>query len=511
MAISTGILPVSPLTSSPAAGYPARGRDATSYRLHARPLGATPAQEQGLRALEHWEAMRGQVLVNVPVMAMGTFPGSLRLGQMLDRAELTVSEFFFALDEGLEHGFAIPADDIVDLTIVPDPAGHMRALRIRYVADHADGCIQAFTIATTGFRRVARFKSILRLAAAADIAVTAFDPETMRPRSLAITWAHVRRFSSELMVWSGTACGPVGGWLASTRAECRVWMTTHSFFWCDVAGNGVNRLPIADILDVTMDIGAETPVVAIALRDAEGCRQEVLFGFDRREFGAHAEATCRSLVSALAQVGVAVRTEAPAFAPWLPGQSAELPTRLPTPAHRVRPEKPQPTDAGLTAIPHEVMAWLEAAEDTPAPDATLAAMTIVAGAIEEGDTGSAIAITPEQTEDAPAISDDPWARMDAFEAECLTAIRAYEAHAEVATTEQAVGLQEALAGLATLIEAGQIDLLDANARAQRLRGLAACRTSLRLLAQHQKAGIRSRSAILTERRAVLERVETLVS
>ncbi|MGB3327501.1 MAG: hypothetical protein WBA46_01020, partial [Thermomicrobiales bacterium] len=294
MAISTGILPASP-RQVPAAptGLPVRGRDLDGVRPATRPLGATLAQEQSLRALQRWEAIRGQVLVRVPVIVVGAFPGSLAQEQMLERADLTVSEFYFAIDEGTEHGFAIPADDIVDLTIVPDPAGNMRALRIRYVADHADGCIQAFTIATTGFRRVSRFKTILRLAAAADIQVEAFDPGASRARSLAITWAHVRRFSNELMVWSGTASGPVGGWLASARAECRVWMTTHSFFWCDVAGEGVNRLPVADILDATMDLGAATPVVALALRDAEGCRQEIFFGFDRREFGDRAESTCR--------------------------------------------------------------------------------------------------------------------------------------------------------------------------------------------------------------------------
>ncbi|MGC4105612.1 MAG: hypothetical protein QM753_04545 [Thermomicrobiales bacterium] len=507
MAISTGAMPISPLATGP------RGRDLRPQAAaRPRPLGVTPAQEQELRALEQWEAIRGQILVSVPVVVVGTFPGSLRQEQVLERAELTVSEFFFAVDEGREHGFAIPADDIVDLTIVPDPAGHMRALRIRYVADHTSGCVQAFTIATTGFRRVARFKTILRLAAAADIDVIAFDPLDMRPRSLAITWAHVRRFSSELMVWSGTACGPVGGWLASARAECRVWMTTHSFFWCDVAGQGVNRLPVADMLDVTMDLGAETPVLAIALRDGEGYRQEILFGFDRREFGERAESTCRSLMEALKGAGVSTRTEPSALAPWLPGQIADLPARPAVPGRRARRPAPETNTtpapvATNDAMPAEVVAWLDMAEGTR-PIATVAsddhAMTEVAVAT------SAIVPVQDALDDIPAMPTDPWEQMTVFERDCLADIRALEAHAE-ARTEHVITLQDALAALATLIERGEIELLDAHAHAQRMRGLAECRSSLRTLAQQQRAGIRSRSSILTERRSVLARVEALAA
>jgi len=493
----------------------------------------TPGQERELRALEQWEAMRGQVLVRVPVMAVGAFPGSLRQGQMLERAELTVSEFFFAIDEGTEHGFAIPADDIVDLTIVPDPAGHMRALRIRYVADHETGCVQAFTIATAGFRRVARFKAILRLAAAADIAVAAFDPVEVRPRSLAITWAHVRRFSTELMVWSGTACGPVGGWLASARAECRVWMTTHSFFWCDVAGEGVNRLPVADILDVAMDLGAETPVAAIALRDAEGCRQEILFGFDRREFGERAETTCRSLVEALKEYGVAARTEPTPFAPWLPDHlvagALPLPARRPV-ARQSRPAAAPPPSVmpATTApgtMPAEVMAWLDEADPSTfsASDAA-GSGTVPAGdratdgdPAEEGGAGHTVTVpdaapAAESEAAAPSVV-DPWAEMEAFERACLAEIRVLEANGPDAVHGHGHtgGLQEALAALATLIERGEIELIDADARGRRMRGLAECRASLRALAQQQAAGIRSRSAILTERRSVLARVETFVA
>ncbi|MGN6031572.1 MAG: hypothetical protein ACTHQE_07885 [Thermomicrobiales bacterium] len=512
MAISTGTLPISP--RSPAVAPAPRGRD-LPVRPRPRPLGVTPAQEQELRALERWEAMRGQVLVSVPVMAVGAFPGSLRQGQMLDRTDLTVTEFFFALGEGTDHGFAIPADDIVDLTIVPDPAGHMRALRIRYVADHESGCIQAFTVSTAGFRRVARFKTILRLAAAADIAVAAWDPAEIRPRSLAITWAHVRRFSNELMVWSGTACGPVGGWLASARAECRVWMTTHSFFWCDVAGEGVNRLPVADILDVTMDLGAETPVLAIALRDAEGCRQEILFGFDRREFGDRAEATCRSLVESLKEYGVAERTEPVPFAPWLPGQAVDWPTGEPAPMRRTRPMKaqPSPTPELQEAIPDEVMAWLAQVDGTMpiAAGTTATTIGIAEGALKVVPDTTGTPVLAEAVEAAPTAPATPWERMAAFERACLAEIRALEAQDVAPVPLHVPGLQDALAALSTLIESGEIELLDADTRARRMRGLAECRAALRTLCHQQEAGIRSRSAILTERRAVLARVETLLS
>lgn len=86
MAISTGTVPVSPI------------RDRIVSRQ--RPLGATLAQEEQLHATQAWETARGVVLVRVPVTVVGAFPGSLRRIQLIERAELTVSEFFFTIAEG---------------------------------------------------------------------------------------------------------------------------------------------------------------------------------------------------------------------------------------------------------------------------------------------------------------------------------------------------------------------------------------------------------------------------
>lgn len=496
MAISTGIVPVSP---------PMRDRIVPRQR----PLGATLAQEQQLQALREWEAMRGAVLVRVPVTIIGAFPGSLRRSQLIERAELTVSEFFFTFAEGTAEGFAIAVDDIVDLTIVPDPDGHMRALRMRYVAEQETGCIQTFTIAATGFRRIAKFKSILSLAAAADIVVTAHDPAANRPRSLAISWPHVRRFSNELMVWSGTACGPVGGWLASARADCRVWMTTHSFFWCDVAGNGVNRVPVGDMLDVTLDLDSDTPVLAIAIRDGDGCRQDLLFGFDRREYGDAAEDACRSLADALHLHGVVLRNEPAPVVPWRPGYRLPRPhhnTPLMRPHHRLTPSPrlDTPVDASVT-LPDEVLAWLDQFDperlfgsDDPAPDDVVDWENQAAG--EDAEDGIPV--------DEPVVL-TPWQRMQAWEDACIEAVRALESGAPAPglTTD---ALAPALAALATLIEHGEIDILDADTRARRMHDLAACRDALLALAQQQAAGIRSRSAILTERRSILARFATLI-
>ncbi|MGB3329999.1 MAG: hypothetical protein WBA46_13640, partial [Thermomicrobiales bacterium] len=220
----------------------------------------------------------------------------------------------------------------------------------------------------------------------------------------------------------------------------------------------------------------------------------------------------RSLVAALHEYGVATRIAPRAFAPWLPGHLHEMPTGAGSAARTARLPLSQPAPAAAAppadVLSLEVMAWLAMVDD-----ATDRVSSGDDGAIAASPSGAIDVPTDQEEIDAPPVpEDDPWAPMAAFEAACLAEIRSLEAGtATPAHPEGMPSLPDALAALSTLIDAGQIELLDANARAQRMRGLAECRTSLRTLAQQQEAGIRARSAILTERRGILARVASLAA
>lgn len=424
-------------------------------------------------ACGRWRAQRGRDLFRSPVEVVGAFPGAIGRGHRMRRSRLTITERYLVCDEGREGGFAIDVDDIVDVAIVPAPSAVMSALRIRYRDAHNEHLIRSFAFrlrgVTDALYGVRRIRSLARLFADAGIPVVD-DAIIQPPRRLALTWDAARRDSPELMVWSGKASAPVGGWMARDRVTCRVWLTGKSLFWCDPSGAGVNRIPLEDIVDISADPDADTPALAVALTDASDARQELLFGFGESRDRETNRRECQTLVNAFASRDVTIVEPGMPGTPWTARSSAMR----------------------SVAEPAAHVEMMDVADlERSLPD-------------DRDDAGD----TYRHSEEGGAAS------FTRFEATCLAEIAAInqqiidpgsssEISPEVENEISPPVLRDALDAIALHLADGSMEIEDADNRVRRLKLLADSRSKLRAIRQQQIVGLRAKSALLHERRAVM--------
>lgn len=436
---------------------------------------SSPLESAADIARGRWKSNRGREVFRSSVELVGAFPGAIGCGHRVRRARLTVTERYLICDEGSRGGFAIDVDDVVDVAIVPAPSRVMSALRIRYRGSGQESIIRSFVFCvhgmTTSLYGVRRVRSLATLFAAAGIPI-ADSTVAHQPRTLALTWDASRRHSPELMVWSGGASAPVGGWMNRDRMSCRVWLTEQSFFWCDPSGEGVNRTPVEDVLDISAHPEASTPALVVALLDGAGERQELLFSFDA---GRNAEASrreCQTLVNAFDSKDVAVIDPTAPHVPWRP---------LTTAIHLqgARPERIE-------------MQQVEQVKQ-----------------VEQGE--SSALVEPERIElSATVATDEPSACISEFEANCLAEIASI--NQQIINPIEAVesgdlalpaALSVALDAVAIQLADGSMEIGDADNQVRRLKLLSESRSKLRAIRHQQIAGLRAKSALVYERRAVM--------
>lgn len=424
-----------------------------------------------------WKSNRGHDVFRSSVELEGAFPGAIGCGHRVQRARLTVTERYLICDEGRRGGFAIDVDDVVDIAIVPAPSRVMSALRIRYRESEREDLVRSFVFCIRGLTNflygVRRVRSLARLFAIAGIPVTE-TPIERPPRRLALSWDAARLHSAELMVWSGEANAPVGGWMNRDRVSCRVWLTGQSLFWCDPGGEGVNRIPIEDILDVSAQPDAlppAAPAIVVSLLDGAGDRQELLFSFDA---GRNLEANrreCQTLVNAFDSRDVAVVDPTTPLKPWKPLSAA---IRL----QGARPERIEMLDG----------------EHFPEPG--------------PGERAHLTTVAPDEPSDC----------ISEFEANCL---------AEIATINQQIinpidaiepdesvlpaVLSVALNAVAIQLADGSMEIGDADNRVRRLKLLSESLTKLRAIRHQQVAGLRAKSVLVHERRAVMTSLSEILA
>jgi hypothetical protein len=403
----------------------------------------------------------------MPVECVGAFPDALAHGHHIRRGTLTINAESLAIDSGRGPHFSLSYDEIVAISLVPSSRRSIPAMHVRYREDSEYAQERGFTVAPRGPRtRIDgrhRLESTASLLASTDIPLTR-DARGTHPRSLALSWPDARGHASELMVWSGMATAPVGGWMARDRGVCKVWVTDRSFFWCDPAGTGVNRLPVDDILDITIDVEQRIPAVAIALADAAGDRQELLFSFERDRYGDDNRHECQTLIHALSSRDIPVRSYNGTRLDWHPFPDTPITATV-----------DDRRDDTLVAYEH--------------------------GAFDE--------------EGAPILD----TRVSSFEAGCLAEIAVLNQqilNPDLATSSpspepagQAI-LSDALDAVAAQIATGEITIADADGRVKRLYLLAESRSKLKAIREQQIRGIRSKSALLHQRTAVITSLDGLL-
>ncbi len=268
--------------------------------------GAVPAR---------WVMERGPARAAATVNALGGFPGALRWMNRIPSTSLIVTDEYLVVGEGTQEGFALPMQAILAAGVVrhsprsnPGVVVHFQdgpvvgsfALDIRGTARGRSGRLRAREIVDAlqenGVSRLARHH-------------VATSP------GLAISWEEARERADEPLVWSGIAHGSTGGWFGGRHSGCRMWLTAESLFWSCANGDGVNRLSLADVLEVRDGVGDR---VMVSLRNAAGHRFDLAFDL-AAEPGKDGRRQRLSFLNAIASFGVPVSAVRPPLAPWRRG------------------------------------------------------------------------------------------------------------------------------------------------------------------------------------------------
>lgn len=263
-----------------------------------------------------WVLERGSVRAEAPVDVLGGFPGSLGSLNRLQRTEVIATDRYLVIGEGSAGGFALPMADIRAVDLVRPSRQANPGLVIHY-QDGPD--IGTFAMNFRGLARGLsgrrRAEEVLRVLEDQGIPRMT-SSRAPGPQRLSLSWESARRHVAEPLLWSGQARASVGGWYGAVQRSCRVWLTEDSFLWCCSEGNGVNRLPLADIVEVRDGVADR---IRVAARDAAGHRYDLAFDFATGTSGVDPMRQRVQLLNALASRGVAISTAPAPLAPWRRG------------------------------------------------------------------------------------------------------------------------------------------------------------------------------------------------
>lgn len=268
--------------------------------------GAVPAR---------WVMERGPARAAATVNALGGFPGALRSMNRIRSASLIVTGEYLVVGEGTPEGFALPMQTILAAGVVR----HSSRSNPGVVVHFQDGpTVGAFALEIRGTARGRsgrlRAREIVDALQEHGVSQLARHEVPVSP-GLGISWDEARERADEPLVWSGMANGSTGGWFGGVHSGCRMWLTTESLFWSCANGEGVNRLPLADVLEMRDGVGDR---VMVSLRNAAGHRFDFAFEL-AAEPGKDGRRQRLSYLNAIASLGVPVSAVRSPLAPWRRG------------------------------------------------------------------------------------------------------------------------------------------------------------------------------------------------
>lgn len=264
---------------------------------------------------DRWVMERGPARAAATVNVLGGFPGALRSMNRLPSTSLIVTQDYLVVGEGTPEGFALPMQAVLAAGMVRYSSRSNPGVVVHFQDGPAIGSF-ALDIRGTARGRSGRLRAREILDALEATGVARFAGHQL-PRSpgLATSWHEARERGDEPLVWTGMATGSVGGWFGGAHSDCRMWLTTESLFWSYANGEGVNRLALADVLEVRDGVGDR---VMVTLRTAAGHRFDLAFDL-AAEPGKDGRRQRLSFLNAIASFGVPVSAVRPPLAPWRRG------------------------------------------------------------------------------------------------------------------------------------------------------------------------------------------------
>jgi hypothetical protein len=278
---------------------------------------ATPRTRVASRVPARWLIERGETRVEAPVAALGGFPGALRAMNRLDDSRLICTLRYLVVGEGTSHGFAIPMRDVLSASVIrPDHrSNHGLAVWYRDGETTASFFLQ-FRGMSRGISGMRRAEQAMHFLVGRGVAPVSAREAQLSP-AVHLSWDQAATLAAEEILWAGNGVASVGGWFGSTQEASRVWLTDRSLLWAGASQDGVNYLPLQDIIEARDGAGDR---VSIGIRDALGHRYDVAFDLAPEQVGLDRQANPRvRFMNALASHGVSVGTASTPLAPWRAG------------------------------------------------------------------------------------------------------------------------------------------------------------------------------------------------
>jgi hypothetical protein len=289
-------------------------------------------------ASDDWHTHRGAVRFESSCDLFGGFPGFAHAGGAHSGAQLRITDHFLLIDDGKSSGFGLPITWLEGAVVLPLEGRDEPGLRIFY----RDGvCPRVFTIRFRGgrlsmraHRRAEHSLNVLTSLGMND----SFALEAPAEPNFCVPWDQTRQFEMENVVWTGATSGPLHVGLDSAPAD--VWLTTKSLIWGCPGGEGINRVPLPLLQDVTtaqVDDRHQTPAVYVSFGDETTGRFDLAFLFNRYDAERNLRERGAFLVG-LRSRGIPLGSPVPRYQPWrittypgpsqpaLPRETEELPT-----------------------------------------------------------------------------------------------------------------------------------------------------------------------------------------
>jgi hypothetical protein len=274
----------------------------------------SPQQQEHSR---HWLAERGEIAFESTCDLAGGFPGYAETGAVLEGVRLRITNRYLLIAEGEPFGFGLPVRWLDGMALVPLDDADDFGLRFFY----QDGASpRLFTVRFRSNRLAMRNGPRAERAHLALLRAGVEDRLSDAPQadpSFHVPWGQTAPFESETVIWRGHATAPLR--IGQTSAPGEVWLTTKSLIWGHPTTEGIQRIPLhllADVTPATLGDRAGTPAVYIGLGDQSTGHFELPFLFDQQQTADQNLKDRGALLVGLRARGVPVGAATPRFQPW---------------------------------------------------------------------------------------------------------------------------------------------------------------------------------------------------
>lgn len=284
-------------------------------RLIATVATALPAgrNRSAPRVSRAWAAERGNEIVRAKVDVSGGFPGSLRWQQQLVNISLYLTDSWLIIGEGTNTGFALPISHLAGASVQGFGGLQPPSLVVWFQDGDRKGSF-LLTFRGTARNRVGELRAQWLFDHLAQLGVPGVDEHTARfTPSIYCAWDNLDDIADDEVLLSGNAIASSAGPFGANLDSVDFWLTERMLIWCPQHGDGLNCLPLTDIVDCRNGFGDR---LAIGIEDACGGRYDLYFDFSSRQERNNPAAQVQHILEA---AGIPLGTVAAPVAPWRRG------------------------------------------------------------------------------------------------------------------------------------------------------------------------------------------------